>query len=432
MSIPAYVFCILLCIAFSAFFSATETGFSSINHTRLKALADKGNKKASLALQLADDYDKLISTILIGNNIVNIAAASLSTMLFVQLCGDIGPTVSTIVITVVVLIFGEVSPKSVAKDSPEKTAMMAAPAMNVLTRVFRPLTYLFSQWKKLLSKVLKADAKAKVSQEELLMLVEEVAQEGSIDQNESALIRNAIEFNELEAGDILTHRVDLEAVPLDATKQEVAACFAETKFSRLLVYEENIDHIVGVIHQKDFYTGSGITGKKLKDIITPAIFVLKGEKISDLLRKLQKAKSHVAVVVDEYGGTLGIVTMEDILEELVGEIWDEHDEVTHFVTQTANNDCLIDCAMDLDEFNDMFHLRVDSDMVSLGGWVMEMLGRVPQKGDQFSYANLTVTVTDVQSHHPTQVRVTVHAPVSSDEEAAPSDAENAAQSGKTL
>lgn len=403
----AYIIIIAICLLFSAYFSATETAFSSMNKTRMKTLAEKGNKKAILACKLSDHYDKLISTILIGNNIVNIGASSLGTLLFVELLQnpDTGATVSTIVITLVVLIFGEITPKSVAKDMPEKFSMFSAPFLNFLIIVLTPLTAIFSLWKKLVSKIFKTESDTKMSQEELLMLVDEVEQDGSIDQNEGELLRNAIEFTELEAEDILTHRVDLEAVPITATKEQIAEVFSETKFSRILVYEESIDHIVGVIHLKDFYTGNGITGKKVKDIISPTIFVLKNEKISPLLRQLQKNKSHIAVVLDEYGGTYGIVTMEDILEELVGDIYDEHDDVVEEFNQVSDDHFNVDCSMDLDEFGEHFDIEVESEMVSLGGWIAEQLGRIPEVGDKFCYQDLEITVTEVENHRAEQVSI---------------------------
>lgn len=242
------------------------------------------------------------------------------------------------------------------------------------------------------------------------MLVDEVQQDGSIDKNEGDLLRNAIEFAEQEAADILTHRVDLEAVSVDATKEQIAEVFTETKFSRLLVYKENIDNIVGVIHQKDFYSSTGITQKPLEQIISPVIFVLKNEKISPLLRQLQKSKSHIAVVLDEYGGTSGIVTMEDILEELVGEIWDEHDDVVQEIRQISENNYKVDCATNFDEFCQYFSIQAESEMVSLGGWVAEQLGKIPEKGDKFTYANLTFTVVAAEGHRAEMVDVVVVQP----------------------
>ena len=398
------------CLVLSAYFSATETAFSSANSTRLKTLAEKGSKKAKLACELLEHYDKLLSTILIGNNIVNILMASIGTVLFVRHYGDAGATISTVVVTVVVLVFGEISPKSVAKDCAERFAMFSAPILRVFLFVLTPLNFLFSLWKKLLAKVFRLNGESKMSQEELLMLVDEVQQDGSIDKNEGELLKNAIDFSEQQAQDILIHRVDLAALPITASKEEVAALFTQTKYSRLLIYQDSIDHILGTVHQKDFYVGCGITEKPLEEIIVPPLFVLENEPISRLLKTLQKAKTHVAVVVDEYGGTCGIVTMEDILEELVGEIWDEHDEIEVFIRKTGANTFLVDSSMDFDEFAAYFQLKADSEMTSVSGWVMEQFGRVPESGERITAGPLDVLVTKVDNHRIEEIQITQHAP----------------------
>ena len=398
------------CLILSAYFSATETAFSSANSTRLKTLAEKGSKKAKLACELLEHYDKLLSTILIGNNIVNILMASIGTVLFVRHYGDAGATISTVVVTVVVLVFGEISPKSVAKDCAERFAMFSAPILRVFLFVLTPLNFLFSLWKKLLAKVFHLNGESKLSQEELLMLVDEVQQDGSIDKNEGELLKNAIDFSEQQAQDILIHRVDLAALPITASKEEVAALFTGTKYSRLLIYQDSIDHILGTVHQKDFYVGCGITEKPLEEIIVPPLFVLENEPISRLLKTLQKAKTHVAVVVDEYGGTCGIVTMEDILEELVGEIWDEHDEIEVFIRKTGANTFLVDAGMDFDEFAAYFQLKTDSEMTSVSGWVMEQFGRVPESGERITAGPLDVLVTKVDNHRIEEIQITQHAP----------------------
>ena len=390
----------ILLVLLSAYFSATETAFSTMNKTRLRALAENGNRRATMALSLVEHYDTLISTILIGNNIVNIALASMGTIFFVDTLrmGDVGATVSTAVITVTVLIFGEVTPKSIAKDLPERFAMFSAPGIQFLYWVLLPFNFLFAQWKKLLSKIFRPKEDTKMSQEELLLLVEEVQQEGSIDNTESDLLKNAIEFTELKAEDILTHRVDLAAVPLDADKADIAEKFAQTQFSRLLVYEETIDKIVGVIHQKDFYTVSGITTLPLESLMAPTVFIHQSEKISQLLKTLQKNKTHIAVVLDEYGGTLGIVTMEDILEELVGEIWDEHDEVVEDFKEIEDGKYRVDCSVNLDDFSQFFSVHIESEAVSLGGLVMELHEDLPNVGDAIVCEGLEITVAEMDSH----------------------------------
>ena len=395
-----------VCLLFSAYFSATETAFSSASTTRLKTLAEKGNANAALACRLLGQYDRLLSTILIGNNIVNIATASIGTVLFVHHYGDAGATISTVVVTVVVLIFGEISPKSIAKDCAERFAMFSAPILRVLIWVLLPLNLLFSLWKRLLAKAFRLNGESKMSQEELLMLVDEVQQGGSIDKSEGELLRNAIEFSEQQAKDILIHRVDLAALPVTASREEAAALFTNTKYSRLLVYQDSIDHILGTVHRKDFYVGCGVTGKPIAELLSPTIFAPENEPISLLLKKMQQGKTHVAVVVDEYGGTCGIVTMEDILEELVGEIWDEHEQEEIPIRETAEHTYLVDAGMDFDDFADFFYLKTDSEMVSVSGWVMERCGGVPESGDRFTYDDLDVLVVKVDHHRIEELRVT--------------------------
>ena len=247
-----------------------------------------------------------------------------------------------------------------------------------------------------------------MSQEELLMLVEEVKQEGSIGTSEGELLRNAIEFTDREAQDILTHRVDLEAVRIDQSKEEIAEVFTQTGYSRILVYEENIDSITGVIHQKDFYVGTGVTKKNIKDIITPPLFIHKSEKISELLQLFQKEKSHIAIVIDEYGGTLGIVTMEDILEELVGEIWDEHDEIVEDFRKIDEKSFFVDGNVNIEDFFEFFDIEDETDSVSLGGWVMEQVDKIAETNDSFSFENLDVTVTETDAHRVVTVKVVVN------------------------
>ena len=400
-----YLTIMVVCLVLSSFFSATETAFSAMNTTKLKTLAEKGNKKAELVCRLDEQYNKLISTVLIGNNIVNIAMASVGTVLFTMKYGDMGATISTLVVTIVVLIFGEISPKSIANNCPEQLAMFAAPVVQILIWLFLPLNVLFSGWQKLLTKIFHLEPSAKMSQEELLTLVNEVQEDGTIDEDEGGLLRNAIEFSDQEARDILIHRTDLAALPITATKDEIAEMFTETKFSRLLIYRDSIDDILGTIHRKDFYVGHGITEKEVKDIISPAIYVLESEPIRMILKKQQKAKTHVAVVVDEYGGTCGIVTMEDILEELVGEIWDEHEEAEVLLRRIAPDTYLVDASMDFEEFAEYFKLNDESEMVSVSGWVMEQFGRVPEQGDQLTYKGLEIEVTKVDNHHVDEIRV---------------------------
>ncbi len=407
MSNIVYVIIMLVFLLFSAFFSATETAFLSMNMTRLRTMAENGDRRAVLVCALEAKYDKLISTLLIGNNIVNIGLASIGTVVFVHIYGDIGATISTAVVTVAVLIFGEISPKSLAKDSPERFAMFAAPVISALMWLFTPLNFLFSKWKGLLSRIIKVKNDTRMSQEELLMFVEEVQADGSINETERDLLRNAIEFTDRRAIDILTHRVDLEGVPLSVSHDELAERFTDTKFSRLLVYDGSIDNIVGIVNQKDFYTGTGVSESPIAEIMTPPLFIPKSGKISEILKSLQQNKSHIAVILDEYGGTLGIVTMEDILEELVGEIWDEHDEVLEPFRKTGEDSYIVDASVDFTDFTEFFDIEPEIDAVSISGWLAELLGRMPEMGDTISCEGLNMEVMSTENHRVCTLSVTI-------------------------
>ena len=397
-----------ICLICSAYFSATETAFSTFNRTRMKTLAEKGNSRAKLVLKLADNYNNLLSTVLIGNNIVNIALASMGTLFFVDLVGgESGATVSTAVITIVVLIFGEITPKNLAKDFPEAFALFSAPIIQFLSWIFFAFNFLFSMWKKLLSKIFKTKEDTKMSQEELLMLVDEVEQDGSIDGDEGSLLRNVIEFTDLTADEILTRRVNLVGFPVDATREEIAQLFSDSKFSRLLVYDPDIDHISGVLHQKDFYTAEGITEKPIEELMTPPLFIPATTQSSDLLRLFQVNQTHLAVVVDEYGETLGIVTMEDILEELVGDIWDEHDEIVENFRDLGDDTYEVDCEVSPEEFKEFFHVEIETECSTVNGWISEQLCKIPENDDAFEYENLYIRVVEIDSHRAKYAQVNI-------------------------
>ena len=387
---------LVLMVVMSAYFSATETAFTSLNRIRVKSRADNGDRKAENVLALSEDYDKLLSTILIGNHIVNNVAATLSTLLFIKLINqESGPAVSTIVLTIVVLIFGEISPKSLAKESPESFAIFSAPLLRVLMWVLTPLNFLFGLWKKLLSRLFRKKSEEGITDEELVTMVEEAEDQGGLDKEESQLIRSAIRFDDLEAGDILTPRVD------------VAAVFAAEGYSRLPVYHESIDDVVGVIHQKDLFAARYHGRDQLSALVRPVLHITAGTKIDDLMRQFQRTKTQMAVVVDEYGGTEGILTMEDIVEELVGEIWDEHDEVIEQFRKQPDGSYLIACSADVDDMYDLFQVSGTCDAATVSGWVLEQLGRVPEVGDHFTWENLDVTVTRAEHHRVLEIRVEV-------------------------
>ncbi len=400
---------ILFCVLGSGYFSATETAFSSFNRIRVKNMAEKNNKKARLVLKLSDNYDSLLSTILIGNNIVNILCASMTTMLFVDWIGtEAGPSVSTIVTTIVVLIFGEVTPKSVAKESPEKFAMFSAPILNVFVIVLTPFNFLFGLWKKFINKIFKSNEDRSITEEELITIVSEAENEGGIDQDEGLLIRSAIEFSEVEVKDIITPRIDIVGIQEDTSKEKIAEIFTETGYSRLPVYKESLDRIIGIVYHKDFYNYVYNTDKTIKDIIRPALFVTKNKKIDDLLKELQQKKSHIAVVLDEYAGTIGIVTLEDIVEELVGEIWDEHDEVVQEIVEKSETEYEVLGSADIEDVFDKFGISEKVTVQTISGWVMETLEKIPEVGDTFTYKNLVVSVLEMDDNRVERVNIKIN------------------------
>ena len=382
---------LVLMVIMSGYFSATETAFTSLNRIRLKSRAEAGDRRAAKTLALAEDYDRLLSTILIGNNLVNIVATTLSTLLFSSLLGDAtGPAVSTVVLTVVILIFGEISPKSLAKESPETFAMFSAPILRVLMALLIPLNFLFSQWKRLLTKLFHREPEEGITDEELVTMVSEAEDQGGLDREESQLIRSAIRFDNLEAGDILTPRVDVVAVEDTATLDEVTSVFAGEGYSRLPVYHESIDDIVGVLHQKDVFSARYHNRKELTNLIRPVIHITFSTKIDDLMRQFQRT-----------------LTMEDIVEELVGEIWDEHDEVVEEFKKQPDGSYLIACSAALNDLYDLFSVTGSCDSATVSGWVLEQLERVPEVGDHFVWENLDVTVTRAEHHRVLEIQVVV-------------------------
>lgn len=403
----AMLIALVILVILSAYFSATETAFTSLNRIRLKTRADGGSRRAERTLALAEEYDRLLSTILIGNNIVNITATTVSTVLCTRWFHRYGPTVATIALTIIILVFGEITPKSLSKERPEDFAMFAQPLLRLFMALFTPLNFLFSRWKRLMSKVFRAKGEDGITEEELVGMVDQAETEGGLDEHESDLIRNAIEFNDLEVSEILTPRVDLTAAEESSTMEEIGALFAETGYSRIPIYHETVDNIVGVIHEKDFYAARYRGETMLARIKSPVFYTTGNTRVFELLRVLQKNKVHMAVVVDEYGGTQGIVTLEDILEELVGEIWDEHDEVIETFQKQPDGSYLIACSADLDDMYDLFQVKGACGAATVSGWVLEQVGRVPEAGDRFQAEGLDVTVTQVEHRRVLEIRVRV-------------------------
>ncbi len=383
----SYIFSILCLLLLSAFFSATETAFTSLNRIKMKNMANDDVKNAKLVLKLEDRYDKLLSTILIGNNIANIGMTAIATVMFVALLGgSLGPTASTVVMTVAVLIFGEISPKNIAKEHPEGFALFAAPIMRGLMWLFTPLNVLFSLWKKLLGKLFGTQENGSYTEDELITIVEEAQIGGSIGKEQQELITNAIEFDDLEAIDVITPRVDIVAVELGTSVEEIGRTFKESGLSRLPVYEDDLDNIIGIINQKDFHNYVVGENRELEQYIKPVAYVAESIKAAVLLKKMQTKKTHIAIIVDEYGGTTGLVTMEDIIEELVGKIYDEHDAIEmREVTRLYDGSYSVAGGANVEKFFEMVGEDIDINATTINGWVMIELDRLAKVGDTFTY-----------------------------------------------
>lgn len=405
------ILAVIVLLVLSAVFSATETAYSSLNRIRVKNLASSGNKKASKVMDIVDNkFDDFLSAVLIGNNIVNIGLSSLMTLLFVASLGDQGAAVSTLVTTIIVLIFGEISPKSLAKERPESFALFMQPMISFLMAIFKPLTLLFSGLKKVIAYLIPGGDEEGDASEELITMVEEATDEGDLDEHESDLITNAIEFNDLEVKEVLTPRIHVKAIDVEDNFEDVLEVFTSNPYSRIPVYQDTIDNIIGVIHERDFFTI--VTSKKelcIKKLITPVIYTSESTKISNLLRQLQQSKIHMAVVMDEYGGTSGIITMEDILEELVGDIYDEHDVVTTNITQINETTYIVKANEECSHLFELLELDDDDDIdsVTVSGWLTDVFEGIPEIGTTYDYHNLHIEILKVDNKRILEVKVTL-------------------------
>lgn len=404
------IIAIIVLVLLSALFSASETAFTSLNRIKIKNEANNGDAKAERVLKLADEYDKLLTTILILNNIVNIAMASIGTVLFVQIYGRYGATIATIVITLVVLVFGEISPKSLAKEAPDRFARFVTPLMSVLIKILTPVNYIFSKWKALINRIFKIIDEPGITEEEIKTIVEEAEVGGNIEAEQSTLIQNAIEFDELTAEDVLTPRVDMVAIELNSSEEYIAEVFKKTGFSRIPVYEDELDKVLGVLNQKDFHNYILGKDKHISDFVKPVVYVAGSMKAAELLRKMQAMKTHIAIIVDEYGGTEGLVTMEDIIEQLVGDIYDEHDLIiSQEITELQNGSYRVMCNASLSKVFDFFGMQDQFDVNTVNGWVVLQLDKLPEKGDTFEYYSdakkLTVRVTKANSRRALEINV---------------------------
>ncbi|MEE1400292.1 MAG: hemolysin family protein [Bulleidia sp.] len=407
-----YIIAIVILTLFSGLFSATETAYSSSSKIRLKNMANDGKTEANSVLVILDDFDKFLTSVLIGNNIVNIASATISTLLFsLILKGGKGPTVSTIVITVITLLFGEIAPKSLAKQAPEKFACATVGVVNFFEFVFTPLTIVLKGWTWLVNHFAHIEQDEGDISDELITMVDEAEKDGNLEEHESDLISAAIEFNDLDVKDVLTPRVDIVAVNIASSHEQIEKAFRFNSFSRLPVYENTVDNIVGVIHEKDFYELMYHNNKgPIRRIIKPVIYTSPNTQISTCMKQLQAAKLHMAVVLDEYGGTEGIITLEDIIEELVGEIWDEHDVVEDFYTKVDNYTWMVKGDAEIDDLIDRFGVEEEDeefDFITVSGWAIAELHHIPKVNEEFDYKNLHVTITKADQRKVLEVKVEI-------------------------
>jgi putative hemolysin len=403
---------LVVLIFLSAFFSATETAFSSVNKIRLKNYADENRRGSKKAYFITEHFDKALSTILVGNNIVNIAAASISATVATQLFpGSTGLLISTVVMTILILIFGEVLPKSFAKENAESFSLAVSGILFLLMKLLTPVTYLFILLKKGASRLIKTknDSPA-VTEEEIKVMIDLSEEEGVIDNKEKELVHRSLDFNDILVGEILTPRIDMIAVEVNHPIDDILAMFLEERYSRVPVYEDNIDNIIGVLSEREFLS-TLVQNKEVnvRELVRDPFFVVESMKISMLLPELQKSKTHMAIVVDEFGGTSGLITLEDILEEIVGEIWDEHDEKIKSFTKIDETTYEFNAEIPLDEFIKIMNVEEpESTYHTLGGWIFESIERVPSNGEQFDYVNLTLTVTEVENRRIRKVLVKIN------------------------
>lgn len=383
----AYTVAIVVFLIFLSYFRAAETAFEELSRSKVKNAAAANNARAQRVLNLLQIYDRAQLAITFGSNLLKVMIAVFATILCVDLLGARGIAVAVLVTVIVVWLLAELTPKRIATEFPEDTAYACVAGLRFFTALFIPFTWLAQLWRRLISRIFKFTDKEQVIEEELITIVEEAETEGAIGNEQSELIQNAIEFNDLQAWDVLTPRIDLVAIDKDTPVDEITEMFRKTGFSRIPVYEDEIDNILGILNQKDFHNYIKGSGKPISDYVKPVVFVAGSIKIAVLLKKMQTAKTHIAVVIDEYGGTEGIVTMEDIIEELVGEIYDEHDAVTsQDILLLRDGSYRILGSANLEKFFDFFDVEEDVhevDVTTVNGWAMVALDNLPQVGDMF-------------------------------------------------
>ncbi|WP_368505000.1 hemolysin family protein [Alkalihalophilus sp. As8PL] len=403
----------IVLLGLSAFFSSAETAFSSVNKIRLKNYEEEGRRGAKKAVDIAENFDKTLSTLLVGNNLVNIAAATLSSQIAIHLFGpSLGVFISTFVVTILVLIFGEIIPKSLAKEYAENYALKTSGFLLLLIHVFYPVTWVFLKIKNLVSLFVRnKENTPSVTEEEIKMLVQISEDEGVIGKNEKEMVHRSLEFDDIIVQEILKPRPDMIAVEITQSIAEIKDVFLKEHFSRIPVYEGNIDNVVGILSERDFLTAYIKVGEglDLKSLIRAPLYVVESMKLSSLLPELQKQKVHMAIVLDEYGGTSGLITLEDILEEIVGEIWDEHDVSVNQVKQIGPSSYVFDADYSIDDFAEFANIVLPATTThTLGGWLIEEFQRIPKVGEEFSYENLSLKIEKAEEKRVRQIHLTMN------------------------
>lgn len=406
---------ILVLIMLSAFFSSSETAITSFNRMRLKSKAEDGDKKASKVLEAASNFDKTISSILIGNTVVNLATTSIVTVLFINIFGQSsGPLVATVFISVIILIFGEILPKSFAKEKADSFLLKTVGILSFFIAILSPLTAIFLWIRKVIHKVVLGGSKGveeSMTEAELKCMIDEIEHQGGLEKDESELVQMALDFDEITVEEILTPRVDIIAIEMKESIANIQKILMSEKFSRVPVYDKTIDNIVGVLLEREFFKSMVLTQDfKMEENLQEPLFVPQWLKISDVLKELQRKKTHMAIVTDEHGGTMGLVTMEDLLEELVGEIWDEYDEVEQNIVKIDDKTYVVEGSMNVKnmmEYLGFSTKHFESEGNTVGGWVMEQLHKILKEGDFFEYKNMKVTIKEIAEQRVTKVVVTI-------------------------
>lgn len=398
---------IIVAMIFSALFSSCETAFSSVNKIRLKNYAAQGDKRAEKALKIANSFEDALTTVLVGNNIVNITMASVSTVLFTTLFGSGAVGISTAVTTVLVLIFGEILPKSYAKENAERLSLFFAGPLSFLIILFKPIIFIFN---KLASILKNGKVEPSVTEDELKYIIEEIEEQGVLEEQEGDLVRSALDFDEITVNEILIPRVKVIGVEKNASIDEIKSLFIDEMYSRLPVYDKSLDNIIGMITNKRFFKMLAQGGNDITEIIQDVAHFSDLKLISEALRDMQRSKTHLAVVLDQYGGTKGIVTLEDIIEELVGEIYDENDEVIPSIVKISENEYEVSGDLSISDMLDQ--LGLDEDMIestytSVGGWVTELLEHIPEQNETAEYGAFKITVLQVKEQSVEKIRLII-------------------------